>query len=130
MASAFKLCHRVEASLNGKDTPSPLRVLGLGTVMEYHAPNDTELIGAFKVYRPSVVEIHFPISDFDGFRAIRKSKKEMLKFHNMVIRWLAEDDTPVRTTNLQNIRFLSITEERDETGVPYERIVATMENVG
>lgn len=117
------ICNRVEVSLNGKECPVPLRIKDLGNRVNYQQENlSNHYAGSFKWYGPSRFEMLFPVTDFAMFKQIGSSKEEMLKSHNMTVRFLAEDNTPVETVNLVDVRFEFIGNGIDAEGRIYVRI--------
>jgi hypothetical protein len=103
--------NNVVVSLNGDNLPTPLS-FELGTQAIYHEPDETDLLGSWVVYRPTLLRMTLPITNAKASKELRKiasSEEQMQKDHKITVRYYAATrKTPFCTTNLQNVRFLLI----------------------
>ncbi|MBK8975164.1 MAG: hypothetical protein IPM29_04515 [Planctomycetes bacterium] len=122
---------RAIVTLDGEELP-PVIQLEIGNQIVYGPPADNgAAIGPFVAYRPTSLRMVFPITRNPALREIGKDREQMRKDRTITIRWLAvDDDKPLTTTELTNVRFTSVVQRRhDGHAQPVEELMAVVGSV-
>ena len=120
--------NNVIVTLDGKELPRPLSV-SVGNNATYQS-YDENAHPSFVSYRPTTLHMTFPVTKNETFRKIGGSEAAMKRDYQMVVRFMAADDTPLTVTNLQNVRFTSIVQVHSGGGrQPIEEVIAMVEEV-
>ncbi len=126
---AKRRLHNVEITVNGKSISEPLEIIGLGPEAVYGAPQGTERLGGFHVWRPADFFLRFRLTEDNLVRQLCGTYEEIIKPHSMVIRWLDAAGKPVCTVNLTGVYFLYLKQIKPVQGDPYEEVKIAAEKL-